>query len=226
MSLSCKSNHGAQLLSLNWPKLHNPKIHPNNRQNQLNAFIEEFCASINPKCSPIEIPVRVEPYSVAGSCFKNVEQKVLREGGEILTGWDITWESDGPLEAECHAVWVAQNGDLLDITPRKLRNRHALFLPQPGCWDGNTFVPNKRIAFKDTPSSRALFMLAAMQDELKKASWTNKSWTITVAQNDDLLKRASQIFFGVPKSDLCPCGSRAVFGKCCGHPIGKPWRNF
>ena len=174
----------------------------------------------------VEILFQPEADCRIGFCIQNVAAKIRRDGGGAVSGWDITWEEDGLLEAESHMVWESPRGTLVDITPRATGEPKTLFLPQPGHWDGSKFIPNKRMALADTPRSRALFILAEMQDRLKRKSWNGSQWFMTREQDRELKLIAGKIAFGVPDWQPCPCGSRKTFGSCCGRPKGKPWRNF
>ena len=60
-------------------------------------------------------------------CFRIVERKVQIAGGKIIYGWQI-WKSPHLVEAECHAVWEDNVGNLLDITPKEININRILFI--------------------------------------------------------------------------------------------------
>lgn len=189
-------------------------------------ILNRFCLDIFPYESLAEVPVLPEPGAMTGFCVQNVASKTFRDGGEALAGWDITWEEDGLLEAECHVVWCSPDSTLIDMTPRASGVPVTLFLPQPGLWDGTQFVPNKRQAMADTQRCRALMMLAEMQDGRKRESWNGSQWFLTEKEDLEIKARAAKIALGVDKRQKCPCGFPIAFGRCCGRPTGRPWRNF
>ena len=191
-----------------------------------NTILETFCRDIVSQPELTRVPVNPDGSATNGMCAKNVLHKISECGGQLITGWDITWELDGLLEAEWHVVWQSSNGDWVDLTPRKDGQSESLFLRDEGEFQPTKYIPNKRLAIRDTPRSRALFKLAEMQDKVKAASWHNGAWTMTTDQENEIFMRASKIMFGVPQDEECPCFSGKTFGECCGRPIGTPWRNF
>lgn len=74
------------------------------------------------------IPVAVEDYSEALQCFPNVEEKVKRDGGKIHYGWSVHFNKNLIIEAERHAVWEDENGDLICITPNPFGLDEVIFL--------------------------------------------------------------------------------------------------
>lgn len=193
---------------------------------QVHSILDAFCCEINPQAKYIRVPVIPELEASNGNCSKNVLAKVAKSGGQLITGWDISWECDGLIEAEWHSVWQSPDGELVDITPRNDNQRESIFIPEPGEAFPLNFIPNLRLAIQDTPRSRALFKLSEMQDRIKEASWCDGRWTMTAEQGKELLLRASKIMFGVPPMEACPCLSGKEFQECCGRPSGAPWRNF
>ena len=61
-------------------------------------------------------------------CFKNCEDEKKKTGCEIIYGWSL-WEDKklGFYEAEFHSV-IKENGDLVDITPRRKNEESILFV--------------------------------------------------------------------------------------------------
>jgi len=78
---------------------------------------------------PVYLDVRPEPFAKAGECFPSVKEKVRRHGGSMQLGWQIWQIPDIMIEAEFHAVWKSPDGELIDITPKKYRIDHILFVP-------------------------------------------------------------------------------------------------
>lgn len=96
----------------------------------LTKKVERLCRSLSP--AP---PVRLR-YSDVGAgyratnCHANVTHRVREHGGRRINGWMI-WENQSFAEAEFHAVWATEAGELLDITPRSDGEEMILFLPDP-----------------------------------------------------------------------------------------------
>jgi len=80
--------------------------------------IEKLLVKMNVEYDPEIIPVLIEEYSLALNCFNNIDEKVRRDGGKVHYGWAIL-QGEFLIEAERHAVWETDSGDLIDITPRE-----------------------------------------------------------------------------------------------------------
>lgn len=99
------------------------------------------------------VPVYVDsaplPDAKTDDCFPTVGEYVRINGGSRILGWSI-WELPGVyIEAEFHAVWKSDSGQLLDITPKKEATRRILFLqddstPYEGHQVNSLRVPIKR----------------------------------------------------------------------------------
>ena len=88
----------------------------------------EFCSEISIDFPPIYVPVIPHSNAELNQCFYNVRDNIEVEGGNQIFGWTI-WEfPEVYLEAECHSVWQAGSGGLLDITPKKDAENRILFL--------------------------------------------------------------------------------------------------
>lgn len=63
-------------------------------------------------------------------CHINCMRKKKIDGGDIKYGWTI-WQNStiGFTEAEFHAVWVSDNGEFQDITPRTDGEKRIMFVP-------------------------------------------------------------------------------------------------
>jgi hypothetical protein len=63
-------------------------------------------------------------------CNINCIRKKQLDGGSIQYGW-VIWQDRmaGLTEAEFHTVWVDDNGEYHDITPRKDNEKRIMFVP-------------------------------------------------------------------------------------------------
>ena len=68
----------------------------------------------------------------SGNCTLNAMVKVKLSSGKVQHGW-IFWQDKSPnynfTEAEFHTVWKSPGGQLVDVTPRKDKERELLFIP-------------------------------------------------------------------------------------------------
>lgn len=188
--------------------------------------IEQICREINPDTQPLYIAVDCNvAVSEQEDCFVNVARKIMQDGGDFQFGWAI-WEWPMVmLEAEFWAVWVHDDGTMLDITPRG-RGEKILFIP-----DDKTKLTGKPVdsiikALIDHP-------LVLQYIEVNRLIW-QKTDALTEAGKSDLeicdevsplidqkdaleIEIEEKITGGVGRNDLCTCGSGKKFKKCCGH---------
>lgn len=92
--------------------------------------IRSFCRTIA-EADPVFVRCRPDRDAVALECFDNVERKVTRAGGSVVSGWAI-WTTPGVyFEAEHHGVWRRRTGELVDVSPQPRLPKRILFLPDP-----------------------------------------------------------------------------------------------
>jgi len=77
--------------------------------------------------SPVKVIYKPENFCKKNFCFPNIDQKIKRDGGQIVYGWQL-WEHDFMIEAEFHAVWKSPQGNMLDITPKQMSEDHIVFV--------------------------------------------------------------------------------------------------
>ncbi|MCM3240706.1 hypothetical protein M3589_23915 [Heyndrickxia oleronia] len=113
------------------PKLHDEKV-------------KELLDRIKSKYKAIYLPVRVESFALINECFPNVEKKIAKDGGNIVYGWQI-WKGNLICEAEFHAVWRSNEGNLIDITPKVSKVEQILFIQDDNVIYNGSQVDNIRI---------------------------------------------------------------------------------
>lgn len=92
------------------------------------------------------------PGAQVDDCFPTVDEHVRTNGGSRVLGWSI-WELPGIyVEAEFHAVWKGNSGELLDITPKKEATRRILFLQDDSTPYEGYQVNNIRVPIKKDPA--------------------------------------------------------------------------
>ena len=113
--------------------------------------VRQLCNQIDRTQKPRYVAVRPEEYARETDCFFNVDEKIQREGGRRQLGWTI-WEMKNVfLEAEFHAVWQSESGQLVDITPKKDGERRILFQPDSIRTYNRESVDNIRLALRNDP---------------------------------------------------------------------------
>jgi hypothetical protein len=120
----------------------------------LSPQLKTFCRTISDS-DPVFI--RSVPFQGSSSlfCFDNVAVKVRRNGGSIAYGWAIWNLQSFYFEAEHHAVWRNNLGNLIDVTPQMGKRRRMLFLPDDAAiYDPNQ--PRQNILYPDGNSAAAV----------------------------------------------------------------------
>jgi hypothetical protein len=97
---------------------------------EIDDDVKKLILVVCPNSNPIYLPVEPENYAQANECFSAVAEKIKREGGSQILGWQI-WKSSIIIEAEFHAIWKSPQEKLKDITPKLLPASKILFLPDP-----------------------------------------------------------------------------------------------
>lgn len=103
-----------------------------------------FCRQICPTSRPQYVPVRPAAGSKIRDCHRNVEKYVQRMGGEQVYGWEISILPGLFLEAQFHSIWLAPNGQLVDITQEDYGHTRILFLRDPHRSYSGSAYPNQR----------------------------------------------------------------------------------
>ncbi len=83
-----------------------------------NPHVKEILPMLKISTQPFYINIEREKDAEIDSCFENVKEKVEKDKGEIVYGWQF-WEQPYMIEAEFHAVWKSPTNQLIDITPKK-----------------------------------------------------------------------------------------------------------
>jgi hypothetical protein len=95
-----------------------PRLAFDSTPEKIGAHIKAFCRSIVRDAAPMFVPVKPDAASIERDCFFVVQKRQLRDGGDIVFGWNIwTWPQVW-LKAEHHAVWRIPDGRLVDLTPK------------------------------------------------------------------------------------------------------------
>lgn len=93
------------------------------------VHVQRLLSLIDSDLELIVLEIKPEPGSEPSDCTNIVEQKVKKEGGRIIYGWQI-WKTKFLVEAEFHAVWEMPDGEtLVDLTPKNYKGiTEILFL--------------------------------------------------------------------------------------------------
>lgn len=106
--------------------------------------VKRVLARLKTKNTPQQIPIRPENDCIPGSCFYNVERKVGRDRGKSRFGWAIL-QGSFICEAEHHAIWESDEGELVDVTPREDEMKEIMFVSDNDLVFQGNAIDNVRI---------------------------------------------------------------------------------
>jgi hypothetical protein len=110
-----------------------------------------LCEEIAPGSQAVFLDVESSPNAIPLDCYQNVAQVVAAKGGSVQYGWQIWMAMPGVMiEAEFHAVWIDDRGNLHDVTPKPGIHR-ILFLPDPNRRYEGRQINNVRMALRADP---------------------------------------------------------------------------
>jgi GTPase involved in cell partitioning and DNA repair len=184
--------------------------------------IKKFANQITKKPNLIILTIQPDINSENGECFKNVEDYIKSNDGEIQYGW-IIWETPNiMLEAEFHAVLKLPNGNLLDITPTNDREKEILFVPDNLIKYNGEKIDNIRYPIL---KNNIVFQFIKNSEKMNKemAKLGNKFTSndlLTIFNDIPNYNEISEQFISLiiknrGANDICICGSGKKYKQCC-----------
>jgi hypothetical protein len=102
-------------------------------------FLDKLLSKMGCEFEPEDVPVRAENYATLLNCYPNVNEKVKRDSGKAHYGW-LIHKTKYLYEAERHAVWENEEGELVDVTPYEPAEVEIKFVS-----DNNWVYSGKRV---------------------------------------------------------------------------------
>jgi len=180
---------------------------------EIDKAVSDFCTSIS-KETPFYVDVETEDFARPSYCFPNVNEKIKREGGSLLVGWQIWTWPEKFIEAEFHGIWCSPSGKKVDITPKDNDSDKILFLPDKSKnYNGNQ-VNNIRHALTQNGLIKDFFLtfeaFFALQNYGERASQSGINATDEEIKILKWLLRwraglQRMIIDGLNKNSQCPC---------------------
>jgi len=192
--------------------------------------VKELIKVVCPGSKPIYVNVEPESFAEKKGCFPAVQQKIERDGGFCVLGWQI-WKSEILIEAEFHAIWKSFDGkQLIDITPKEIKFSKILFLPDlKAKYVGNQVdnvrlnISGNRLVDDFIEISKAIFRIENKSERALQYEISLSDSESQIYRNLNRLKAGvySMIQNGKMRNSLCFCGSRGKYKHCCGKYISK-----
>lgn len=184
--------------------------------------VKKLILVVCPNSNPIYLPVEPEHYAQPNECFPSVAEKIKREGGSQILGWQI-WKLPYMIEAEFHAIWKSPQGNLKDITPKSVPASKILFLPDPkanytGAQVNNIYlnISGNELVDDIIRIANAIFKIQNMGER----AFQNE---FTPTEEDNLILKAlsnannvlhSMVQQGMTKDEPCFCGRSMNYRLC------------
>jgi len=198
----------------------NPSTTPARVSVEIRAFAREVAAEGALSFVTVEASADSEP----GECFENVRARVARDGGRLQYGW-IIWEWPRiQLQAEFHAVWAAEHGGLVDVTPTPDGEHRILFLTDPvrvlETGTDGMGPDNIRKALNHNPLIIEYQAVSAAEVALRRKHSIGRIGHPPAAEYEGLLDRKAELLaallrWSTGRNDPCPCGSSKKYKRCC-----------
>lgn len=195
---------------------------------EVTKHVRRLMSKIAPGRDAIYLTVQPEHGAQVSECFPNVIEKISREGGSMLCGWQI-WEWPHVLvEAEFHAVWVSPNGSLTEITPKQDGEGMILFVPDPQLTYNGSAKDNVRLPIRD--DLLVHHFIKASEEKvavMNRGDRADKYGIIQVPEEEIGPVLAAQAFLwksissGLRDHSPCLCGSGKKYKNC--HAKVLPW---
>lgn len=120
------------------------------RKDKIASFIINFCKTISNE-APVIVPLRPVCREPLNHCVITVPEHIRANGGKEEYGWCIHIWKRVLIEAEFHCIWINPSGELIDLTHKREKGNHIIFLPDQNMkYDGRQ-VNNIRKALTPDP---------------------------------------------------------------------------
>lgn len=190
--------------------------------------VKKLVSIVCPTSAPIYVTVVPESYARARFCFPAVQEKIKRDGGEQVIGWQI-WNTGYLIEAEFHAIWKSSSGALVDITPKQIPVEKILFLPDSNMQYNGVQVDNIRLNISNNRLVDDLIEVSKIiYRQLNKGDLAHQHGLIRLRGKDaEMYDVLSQIKTGIlwmvnngkSRNSHCFCGRRLKYKHCHGKDL-------
>src|SRR3972149_1685044 len=183
---------------------------------QITADIFNLCSEIDAKSQPLFVPVKPSMEARYNYCLTHVPNFVQKYGGKTVFGWTVRESPDLFLEAEFHACWSDQEGNLIDITPKPDGASRILFLPDTERTYEHKPVDNIRMPLVDNAFTRIWLLIKKKEFEIRLKHFNNDEVDAeaAAAEFDEWFADLEQQKLRIGGNHPCICGSGRKYKKC------------
>ncbi len=190
----------------------------------IDSDVEMLVSRIAPAGKPVYLDIEPEKYAIEKECFPAVAEKIHRDGGTQVLGWQI-WKGNMLVEGEFHAVWQSPEGTLHDITPKPRGITRILFLPDPTATYDGASIDNVRINISGNAIADDFILacetLFRLHNHGERAYQQNVHLVDEEAELHELLVQLrngtyAMVQQGANEDSPCPCRSEKSYRSCHG----------
>ncbi|RYY50590.1 MAG: zinc chelation protein SecC [Chitinophagaceae bacterium] len=193
--------------------------------------VQHLLRKLNATHTPLYLKVEPEPNAQIKDCFIAVREKVEKQGGRMILGWQV-WKTEHLVEAECHAVWEDEEENLHDITPKEINVSEILFVEDENIVYEDKQIDNVRMNITDNDLVDDLILvneaIFKFDNKGERALLYDLSRVLTEEQiryKAGLMKLKEIISVilvsGGRRKSQCPCQSGKRYRDCHGHDLKK-----
>jgi hypothetical protein len=192
--------------------------------------VEKLLKKIDSKYPPQFVQIVPEEFSEFESCFFNVQEKKLRDEGEIIYGWKLH-KSLILIEAERHSVWKSPKGELIDVTPDRTGINKSLFIQDDKAWEySGEYTDNIRINITKNVLVDDYILLSETISKLYQTTKRKSKTEILIWEpiakmikflGEDKRLREVFIYSNNNLENNCYCGSFQKYKECHGFNLNE-----
>ena len=193
---------------------------------RIDKDVEKLLKKLKASHEPVFLDVTPEMGAEVGDCFIIARNKVKKEGGNIVIGWQI-WKKGDLIEAEAHAVWADNNEQLFDLTPKEGNVSKILFVEDEEMVYEDRQIDSVRLNLGNNPLVDDLIAVCEAIHRFynlgERADLYDLSSILTREQitHAEYLKQMQEyisviLYRNGKRKSPCPCGSGIAFKGCHG----------
>lgn len=206
----------------------------NHIPDQDNDNVRNIIAKLNINSKPFYVEIKPEQYCLNGFCFENVKEKIRRDRGSIVFGWQFC-EYPYMIEAMFHCVWKSPEGALIDVTPSEFPCSKTLFAVDNKGSNRTMPLDHCRLNITGNPVvddmislDEAFFRFKHSGERLKAEFFHELSdYDIEIWRAFEMLIADMEMFYygNGKKTEMCFCNRGLLYEDCHGNLL-KQLVNF
>jgi len=192
---------------------------PNFLPDKDNENIRKVISLLDIDTEPFYLDILPDDGAEFGACFINVLNKVAKENGEIIYGWQFA-EYSYMIEAQFHAIWKSPSGNYIDITKHRgtYENKSLFVIDVKRKFDG-TKTDNVRLNTTDNELVDDMIELESARfrflNNLENQLYFNAEETVVSNDIESTIDLLEEMYFNdYTIHAKCLCNSGKSYNDC------------